>query len=129
MVSRAVLVTGGTGGIGRATAVRLATMGAHIALTGRDGERAEDAAREISAVGRRKVDLFVADMSSRSEVRRLVDEILQGLPHIDVLVNCLWLKDVAKSVRAGDPTPAYNGVCGSLHGWQPWPSVLGRDPR
>jgi len=87
MAGRMVLVTGGTGGIGRATAVGLATMGAHVAITGRDRERAEDAAREIRAAGCGKVDVFVADMSSQSGVRRLADEILQGLPRIDVLVN------------------------------------------
>lgn len=87
MAGRTVLGTGGTGGIGRATAVGLATMGARLAITGRDLERAKDAAREIRAAGGGKVDVFVADMSSQSEVRRLADEVLQSLPRIDVLVN------------------------------------------
>lgn len=87
MADKTVLVTGGTGGIGRATAVGLATMGAHVAITGRDRERAEDAAREIRAAGCGQVDVFVADMSSQAEVRRLAAEILQGLPQVDVLVN------------------------------------------
>ena len=87
LAGRTVLVTGGTGGIGRATALSLATMGAHLAITGRDRERSEDAAREIRAAGAGRVDVFVADMSSQSEVRRLADEVLQGLPRIDVLVN------------------------------------------
>jgi NAD(P)-dependent dehydrogenase (short-subunit alcohol dehydrogenase family) len=39
MASRTVLVTGGTGGIGKATALRLATLGAHLAIT-RPGPRA-----------------------------------------------------------------------------------------
>jgi len=87
LAGRTVLVTGGTGGIGRATALSLATMGAHLAITGRDRERSEDAAREIRAAGAGRVDVFVADMSSQAEVRRLADEVLQGLPRIDVLVN------------------------------------------
>jgi len=87
LAGRTVLVTGGTGGIGRATALGLATMGAHLAITGRDRERSEDAAREIRAAGAGRVDVFVADMSSQAEVRRLADEVLQGLPRIDVLVN------------------------------------------
>ena len=87
LAGRTVLVTGGTGGIGRATALSLATMGAHLAITGRDRERCTDAAREIRAAGAGRVDVFVADMSSQSEVRRLADEVLQGLPRIDVLVN------------------------------------------
>jgi NAD(P)-dependent dehydrogenase (short-subunit alcohol dehydrogenase family) len=87
MAGRTVLVTGGTGGIGRATALGLATMGAHLAITGRDQERTEGAAREIRAAGGGQVDVFVADLSSQSEVRRLAEEVPQSLSRIDVLVN------------------------------------------
>ena len=86
MAGKTVLVTGGTGGIGRATALGLAAMGAHLAITGRDRDRADDAAREIRAGGGR-VEGFVADLSAQSEVRRLADEVLTSLPRIDVLVN------------------------------------------
>jgi NAD(P)-dependent dehydrogenase (short-subunit alcohol dehydrogenase family) len=82
-----VLVTGGSGGIGKATAIGLASMGARLAITGRDRARAEDAAREIRAVGEGRVDVFVADMSSQAEVRRLASEALRTLPRIDVLIN------------------------------------------
>jgi NAD(P)-dependent dehydrogenase (short-subunit alcohol dehydrogenase family) len=51
MAGRTVLITGGTAGIGRATALGLAAMGAHLAITGRDRGRAESAAREIRAAG------------------------------------------------------------------------------
>lgn len=87
LAGRTVLVTGGTSGIGRATALGLATMGAHLAITGRDRGRTKSAAREIRAAGGGQVDVFVADLSSQSEVRRLADEVLQGLSRIDVLVN------------------------------------------
>ena len=87
MTGKTVVVTGGTGGIGRATARGLAAMGAHVAITGRDVERTKDAAHEIGAIGARPVDTFVADLSSQSQVRRLAEELLQRLPQIDVLVN------------------------------------------
>lgn len=87
MAGRTVLVTGGAGGIGRATALGLATMGAHLAITGRDRGRTEGAAREIRAAGGGRVDVFVADLSAQSEVRRLAYEVLQSLSRIDVLVN------------------------------------------
>lgn len=87
MTSKTVLITGGTGGIGRATADGLAAMGANVAITGRDVARAEDAAREIRAASGARVDVFVADLSSQSEVRRLADEALERLPRIDILVN------------------------------------------
>lgn len=87
MAGRMVLVTGATSGIGRATALGLATMGAHIAITGRDRRRTDDAAREIRAAGAGGVDVFVVDLSSQAQVRRLAREVLDGLPRIDVLVN------------------------------------------
>ena len=87
MAGKTVVVTGATAGIGKATAMGLATMGANLAITGRDRERTECAAREVRAAGRGQVDVFVADLSSQAEVRRLAGEVLQTCPRIDVLVN------------------------------------------
>jgi retinol dehydrogenase-14 len=87
MAGQTVLVTGGTSGIGKATAMGLARMGANLAITGRDPERTEAAAREIRAAGHGQVSVFVADLSSQSEVRRLAGEVLERLPQINVLVN------------------------------------------
>ena len=87
MAGRTVLVTGGTGGIGRATAVGLAAMGAHLAITGRDRGSTQGAAGELRAAGGGQVEVFVADLSSQSQVRRLAEEVLQRLSRIDVLVN------------------------------------------
>jgi retinol dehydrogenase 14 len=87
MAGRTVLVTGGSSGIGKATALGLARLGAHLAITGRDQGRTEAAAAEIRAEGGGQVDVFVADLSSQSEVRGLAHEVLQRLPRIDVLVN------------------------------------------
>ncbi len=85
MAGRTVLVTGATSGIGRATALGLATMGAHLAITGRDRGRTETAARELSAAGGTKVEMFVADLSSQTQLRRLAGEVLASQPRIDVL--------------------------------------------
>jgi NAD(P)-dependent dehydrogenase (short-subunit alcohol dehydrogenase family) len=52
-----------------------------------DRVRTEEAAAEIRGAGGGKVDVFVADLSSQSEVRRLADDVLQRLARIDVLVN------------------------------------------
>jgi retinol dehydrogenase 14 len=87
MAGRTVLVTGGTGGIGRATAESLAGLGADVALTGRDPERASRAAHEIGARTGRAVAVFLADLGEQAQVRRLAAEALDTLPRIDVLVN------------------------------------------
>jgi retinol dehydrogenase 14 len=87
MAGKTVLVTGATAGIGKATALGLARFGAHLAITGRDRERTENAARGIRAAAGGKVDVFLADLSSQADVRRLAYEVLQTLPRIDVLVN------------------------------------------
>jgi NAD(P)-dependent dehydrogenase (short-subunit alcohol dehydrogenase family) len=86
MDGRTVLITGATGGIGKATALGLAAMGANVLITGRDRRRTDDTAREIRATGG-EVEGFVADLSSQSEVRRLAAEVLQHQPRIDVLIN------------------------------------------
>jgi retinol dehydrogenase-14 len=88
MTGKTVLITGGTGGIGKAAAVGLASMGARVGITGRDRARAEAAAAAIAREsGNPAVDVFVADMSSQAEVRRLADEVLAAYPRLDVLLN------------------------------------------
>lgn len=87
MNGKTVLITGATSGIGKATALGLAAMGAQLAITGRNPHRTEAVAHEISAVHGGTVDFFVADLSSQEEVRRLAQEVLQQLPQIDVLIN------------------------------------------
>ncbi len=88
MHGKTVLITGGTGGIGRAAAIDLASMGARVGITGRDRARADRAAVEIRREsGSTAVDVFVADMSSQTEVRRLAGEVLCAYPRLDVLLN------------------------------------------
>ena len=88
MVGKTVLVTGGTGGIGKATAVGLAALGARLGITGRDEARARAAAADIAeASGNREIDVFAADLSSQAEVRRLAQDVLARYRRLDVLVN------------------------------------------
>jgi retinol dehydrogenase 14 len=88
MAGKTVLVTGGTGGIGKATASGLAVLGADVAVTGRDRARSEAAAESIRAAsGNDGVRAFAADLSVQSEVRRLTADVLDTYPRLDVLVN------------------------------------------
>ena len=86
MTGKIVLITGASGGIGKATALGLAAMGAHVAITGRDRGRTETAADEIRAAGG-EVEVFLADLSSQAQVRRLAEQALARLPRLDVLIN------------------------------------------
>jgi retinol dehydrogenase-14 len=87
MTGKAVLITGGSGGIGKATALRLAQMGASVSIIGRDAGRTAIAAREIAGAGGTQANAFTADLSSQAEVRRVAVEVLARLPRLDVLVN------------------------------------------
>src|SRR5579872_1815476 len=88
MAGKVVLITGGTGGIGHATALGLATLGARVGITGRDHTRTEQAAADIRAAsGNPAVDAFAADLTSQAEVRRLASAVLAAYPRLDVLVN------------------------------------------
>ena len=88
MAGNVVLITGGSGGIGKATAIGLAALGDRVAITGRDQMRAEAAAVDIrGATNNPGVDAFGADLSSQAEVRRLAAEVLDAYPRLDVLLN------------------------------------------
>lgn len=87
MDGRIVLVTGGNSGIGKASAMSLAKMGAEVTLLCRNREKAEKARAEISSDSGRQVDLIIADMLRMSEVRRAASELLSTHSRLDVLLN------------------------------------------
>ena len=88
MTGKTVLVTGGSSGIGKATAIGLAALGARVAITGRDLGRVEAVAAQIrGTTGNPEVDAFGADLSSQADVRRLAANVLEAYPRLDVLVN------------------------------------------
>jgi len=83
----ACLVTGGTKGIGAATAVELARCGADVAIAGRnDDTEAAQVRRQVQALGRRCV-MIVADVSKPEDAARCVEQTAQQLGGVDVLVH------------------------------------------
>jgi len=83
---KVALITGGTSGIGSATAIRFAREGAAVAITGRNRERGEDVVRDITAAGGDA--LFVqADVRFADQCRNAVDRTLERFGKIDVLFN------------------------------------------
>ncbi len=89
------VVTGASGGIGRATAGALAAQGMSLCLTGRDLGRLQDAATEI---GPRAPQVLVhpADLSTDEGIRGLVERVGADIRRIDVLVHA------AGTIRLGD---------------------------
>jgi retinol dehydrogenase-14 len=87
MAGKTVLVTGGTGGIGLATATGLGRLGATVGIVGRDSSRAAAAADRIRAAGAPDVRAFAADLSAQREVRAVAEQVLTAYPRLDVLVN------------------------------------------
>src|SRR4051794_25704783 len=76
-----VVITGATGGIGRAAAIELGRRGADVAIVGRDPARVKETADAAGGTG------HVAGLASLDEVRRLADELLESYARIDVLAN------------------------------------------
>ncbi len=87
IADRAVLITGGTSGLGRATALKLAEHGASVTITSRDAKRAERAAREITEATGSEIHRMVVDLSDLSSVRSFADDYLAQISRTDVLVN------------------------------------------
>lgn len=88
MQDKICLVTGGTSGIGKETALGLAGRGAHVVIVGRDPVRTKTTADWIGReAGTEQVASLLADLSSQAEVRGLAREFKSRYPRLDVLVN------------------------------------------
>jgi len=84
--SRVALVTGGSRGIGKAIALRLAALGAPISICGRDEERLRNTAAELRSAG---ANVFAsrADVTSEKDILALVQNTERQLGPISILVN------------------------------------------
>src|SRR5215207_1950901 len=88
MGEKVCLITGATSGIGKATAMGLANMGASVVMVGRDRGKGEAAMADIKeSSGNASVDLMLADVSSQEEIRRLADEFKEAYSRLDLLIN------------------------------------------
>src|SRR6478672_1548031 len=83
---RVALITGGTSGIGEATALLFAKEGAEVAITGRDRDRGKAVLKQIKQFGDAGIFLR-ADVSSPGDCRRAVEETLNAFGRIDILFN------------------------------------------
>jgi NAD(P)-dependent dehydrogenase (short-subunit alcohol dehydrogenase family) len=89
MAGKTCVVTGASSGIGKATALALATMGAEVVMVCRNRERGEAALAEIQGAlgGRGRLELKLTDLSLMMATRALAEDLKRTHPRIDVLVN------------------------------------------
>ncbi|MEO7999999.1 MAG: SDR family oxidoreductase [Gemmatimonadaceae bacterium] len=88
LAGRTVVITGASDGIGKVAAHRLAAMGAHVVIVGRDKLKTAKVARDIEVAGvSGSVSWDVADLSVQQNVRELAERLLERRPRIDVLIN------------------------------------------
>jgi NAD(P)-dependent dehydrogenase (short-subunit alcohol dehydrogenase family) len=80
------VVTGGSSGLGAASAVALARAGAEVVVGGRDRERAEQVADEIRGAGG-TAEVELADLADSSAAIAFADRVLARHPEVDILVN------------------------------------------
>src|SRR5438067_1466625 len=88
MQGKICLVTGANSGIGKATALALAQMGATVVMVCRDRARGEEARSEIITTSKNNaVALLQADLSSHQSIRQLVENFQHHYTHLHVLIN------------------------------------------
>ncbi len=88
LVGKTALVTGGTAGIGRETALGLAKLGAMVTIVGRNHDRGIEAVEAIQhESGNPDVELMTADLLSRADVRSLAERFAAKHGRLDLLVN------------------------------------------
>src|SRR5579864_9274632 len=81
------LITGGTSGIGRATARKMAQLGIHVLVVGRDAERGKKTVDEIRAL-EGKGDFVSSDLRDAASARLVAKRAIElGNGHVDILIN------------------------------------------
>jgi NAD(P)-dependent dehydrogenase (short-subunit alcohol dehydrogenase family) len=93
LVDRAVLVTGGASGIGRAACNRLAVEGARVAVVDRNAELVDEVAQALTSARAARVVGIVADVSDESQVRAAVSKTRAELGAVNGLVTSAGIFD------------------------------------
>jgi len=96
-------ITGGTEGIGRATALRLASEGAKVAICARGQEKLDSTAAEIKKAGA-EVLAVSADMSKAADVERFMKAVIDRFGRVDILVNNAGTSARGKFLEIEDKT-------------------------
>ncbi len=84
--NKVVLITGGGGGIGRASALAFARAGAKVAVTDRDVEAGADTAAQVQALGADAL-FIAADVSQATQVQAMVAQVVAHFGRLDCAFN------------------------------------------
>lgn len=83
---KVVLITGGTSGIGLATARKFVEQGAKVAISGRNKERGQAACEELRELGGEAI-FIQTDVSRANDVENLVNQVVETYGHLDYAFN------------------------------------------
>jgi len=87
IAGKSILVTGGTTGIGRATAILLASQGGNVITMGTTQEHLDDAIKDIKKSATGTVHGFLADLSTEEGIQKVFSEVDLHFGSLDILVN------------------------------------------
>jgi NAD(P)-dependent dehydrogenase (short-subunit alcohol dehydrogenase family) len=104
LTGKIAIITGGSDGLGRAAAEKLAAEGAKVAICARRKEHLEQAADEIRRATDGHVLAHVADVSRAADCERLVDAVVAQLGGVDILLNNAGTSAAAPFDKVDDQT-------------------------
>lgn len=85
--NKIAIVTGGSGELGRAIAVKLASEGAKVYIGGRNEERTKSVAEELNKINLNTEPLII-DVTSQDSIQAAFSKVISNEGRIDILVNC-----------------------------------------
>jgi NAD(P)-dependent dehydrogenase (short-subunit alcohol dehydrogenase family) len=86
MIGKVCLVTGATDGVGKVTAIALASAGATVVGVGRDPAKIDAMLAEVGSISG-SLEFMVADLSTQAQIRELAENFRRKYDHLHVLVN------------------------------------------